>query len=306
MDFGFLEHASECAALGRSRPLYLLEDLNLHFVVPTPEERLEGNLVVSGNKLRKHDFINAMNKKAADIEFILVDLSPLSISKKVLSNIKKSAQSNFVVNLEKKSPLFQKRFKSTKFQGVFKTTDNALRIFGDCVILVQYENDTEMWRMYCLRDNVKELDLRRKHLNSGLPNIVETFKNDFPEDPEIMINALTMLKKDNRDAISKIKGQDYVQDDEPLINLFSQLQLSQYVNSKEKSNPKIEANKSTKEKLSHTKVCWRCMKTREEVELFKCVGCFKGRYCSEDCQEKDWSKHREYCVKRQSQRKLLD
>jgi hypothetical protein len=61
-------------------------------------------------------------------------------------------------------------------------------------------------------------------------------------------------------------------------------------------------------KLLNTK-CSFCKKTLIEVKdqgqktLFKCGRCFEQRYCSKDCQEKDWPTHKKVCVKKISHKK---
>jgi len=46
-------------------------------------------------------------------------------------------------------------------------------------------------------------------------------------------------------------------------------------------------------------LCWNCAKSSKEVELFKCKGCKKARYCGLGCQNEDWNRHGEYCVNKQ-------
>ena len=41
--------------------------------------------------------------------------------------------------------------------------------------------------------------------------------------------------------------------------------------------------------------CYNCSKVWDGVKLKKCSGCFVNRYCSIECQEKDWSAHKEFC-----------
>merc|ERR1719430_210584 len=40
------------------------------------------------------------------------------------------------------------------------------------------------------------------------------------------------------------------------------------------------------------KSCWQCL----NYGKYKCVGCRKARYCSEECQLENWAGHKEYCL----------
>jgi len=40
------------------------------------------------------------------------------------------------------------------------------------------------------------------------------------------------------------------------------------------------------------KTCWQCL----NYGKYKCVGCRKARYCSEECQLENWDGHKEYCL----------
>ena len=42
-------------------------------------------------------------------------------------------------------------------------------------------------------------------------------------------------------------------------------------------------------------LCWSCSET--QVKLYKCGGCHKARYCSEQCISNDWTEHMNYCIK---------
>ena len=51
-------------------------------------------------------------------------------------------------------------------------------------------------------------------------------------------------------------------------------------------------------KQTTVKECIICNKT--DVKLRSCASCRSARYCSSECQKKDWSKHRVICGKRSS------
>ena len=60
----------------------------------------------------------------------------------------------------------------------------------------------------------------------------------------------------------------------------------------EKSQRKLIVKQTT------VKECIICNKT--DVKLRSCASCRSARYCSSECQKKDWSKHRIICGKRSS------
>ena len=53
------------------------------------------------------------------------------------------------------------------------------------------------------------------------------------------------------------------------------------------------------------KICWNCHASEAEhgVRLLKCESCKKARYCGTVCQEEDWDRHREFCLRKQERRK---
>ena len=54
--------------------------------------------------------------------------------------------------------------------------------------------------------------------------------------------------------------------------------------------PAVATRKDQKKK------CWNCHAFEsEELELLKCGGCKKARYCDQECQEQDWDRHQEHC-----------
>jgi len=67
----------------------------------------------------------------------------------------------------------------------------------------------------------------------------------------------------------------------------------------------LKGDPTTKDNVNNTpykiedfkSLCWSC--SVKEVKLFKCGGCFKARYCSEKCIQKDWPEHMNYCLKKQ-------
>jgi len=53
-----------------------------------------------------------------------------------------------------------------------------------------------------------------------------------------------------------------------------------------------------------SRVCWNCeVDQDEEIKLKKCAGCKRARYCSKECQEKDWSEHKLLCDQLEKERR---
>ena len=52
----------------------------------------------------------------------------------------------------------------------------------------------------------------------------------------------------------------------------------------------------------HNEYCWQCHVTIKKVKKSTCAGCLVARYCTLGCQEEDWSRHRDYCLKKKARR----
>ena len=58
---------------------------------------------------------------------------------------------------------------------------------------------------------------------------------------------------------------------------------------------KTQASSATQNKTD-VKLCWNCHANESnDVKLLKCGGCKKARYCDQECQAQDWSRHQEHC-----------
>lgn len=54
-----------------------------------------------------------------------------------------------------------------------------------------------------------------------------------------------------------------------------------------------EAHRHAKEELEAMHTCFLCF--RDQVRMSKCGRCRLVRYCSQDCQRKDWKSHQQWC-----------
>ena len=52
----------------------------------------------------------------------------------------------------------------------------------------------------------------------------------------------------------------------------------------------------------HDEYCWLCHVTIRKLKKSTCAGCLVARYCTLGCQENDWSRHRDYCMKKKARR----
>ena len=76
-------------------------------------------------------------------------------------------------------------------------------------------------------------------------------------------------------------------------------------NSKKKQAAREKSSLLSKTQLSSAtqnktdvkvKLCWNCHANEsDDVKLLKCGGCKKARYCDQECQAQDWSRHQEHC-----------
>ena len=53
---------------------------------------------------------------------------------------------------------------------------------------------------------------------------------------------------------------------------------------------------------NHSGYCWLCGVTVRKLKKATCAGCLVARYCTLGCQEEDWSRHRNYCMKKKASR----
>merc|ERR1712126_72333 len=52
------------------------------------------------------------------------------------------------------------------------------------------------------------------------------------------------------------------------------------------------------------KACWFCQKVGDCNSLRKCLGCKVARYCDEQCANKDWDRHFDFCTKKKKEAKV--
>ena len=57
----------------------------------------------------------------------------------------------------------------------------------------------------------------------------------------------------------------------------------------------MKVKKTEADGLEKTEFCWRCRHSFPRDGMLKCSGCKIVMYCNEDCQTKDWPRHRETC-----------
>ena len=53
---------------------------------------------------------------------------------------------------------------------------------------------------------------------------------------------------------------------------------------------------------NHSEFCWLCGVTIRKLKKATCAGCLVARYCTLGCQKEDWSRHRNYCMKKKASR----
>ena len=53
---------------------------------------------------------------------------------------------------------------------------------------------------------------------------------------------------------------------------------------------------------NHSEFCWLCGVTVRKLKKATCAGCLVARYCTLGCQKEDWSRHRNYCMKKKASR----
>ena len=63
-----------------------------------------------------------------------------------------------------------------------------------------------------------------------------------------------------------------------------------------------EGPASLKDEAGRWTVCFSCHAPASKVELARCRGCKRARYCDEECQAADWDRHQDFCVARQAAR----
>jgi len=61
-------------------------------------------------------------------------------------------------------------------------------------------------------------------------------------------------------------------------------------------NAHADDKKSSNANDNADRICWTCHKELVCLKKNICAGCFKARYCDEECRSADWARHGEYCV----------
>ena len=61
-----------------------------------------------------------------------------------------------------------------------------------------------------------------------------------------------------------------------------------------KIEPEAFTGRDVKQMMDSYKSCLVCVTCKEQA-ILKCKGCMVSRYCSQTCQDEDWSKHKEQC-----------
>ena len=77
---------------------------------------------------------------------------------------------------------------------------------------------------------------------------------------------------------------------------------SKYVDFEYSSNEDFDM-KLVKYNLMKKTECWNCHYSEDQVDLSKCKGCLKARYCSEKCQKEDWKNHKDLCIRKQKKKR---
>jgi len=98
-----------------------------------------------------------------------------------------------------------------------------------------------------------------------------------------------------------VKIRDYV---EKIKNKIKELKMKDieygFVMNEDIKNDEKEKEESS---ARSSKQCKKCQKSEGEVDLLRCNGCLKTRYCSQECQNADWERHKDFCVRKQKKRK---
>jgi len=63
-----------------------------------------------------------------------------------------------------------------------------------------------------------------------------------------------------------------------------------------RENAHADDKKSSNANDNADRICWTCHKELVCLKKNICAGCFKARYCDEECRSADWARHGEYCV----------
>ena len=120
------------------------------------------------------------------------------------------------------------------------------------------------------------------------------------EDPMEKTDLLMLKKiKENEDVellglkkLESILGRDLPYNDHP--NLFNNTYIFLIP-----QDPDVFSHYGDK---NHSDYCWLCGVTLRKLKKTTCAGCLVARYCTLGCQEEDWYRHRDYCMKTKADR----
>ena len=97
------------------------------------------------------------------------------------------------------------------------------------------------------------------------------------------------LKNQNSDVANSVKNDN--ETEYPIEIKISDITCSseEQIRSTDKNDDMTEIEDSNN---ANKKACWQCGISSK----YKCVGCRKARYCSEECQLENWPGHKGYCL----------
>merc|ERR1712025_1134861 len=141
----------------------------------------------------------------------------------------------------------------------------------------------------------------------GKNKVRHSWDNPVEKTDMLKIRNLTQLKDFVQFALKKlesIRGRDLNYSNHELESIFDR----DLHNSKHNIFPSYLAFLFAQDRdvfshygdENHSDFCWLCGVTVRKLRRATCAGCLVARYCTLGCQEKDWSRHRNYCMQKKA------
>jgi len=265
--------------------------------VENGEEILKDRTTLSKKPLSKSLFEKLWRENHEEMNLYSFDCSSI-LSKKFINSITRISSSGYV-NLKRDSPFFNRHFQSKKYIGFLSDEGKGKEFLWDyithdkmvnMVMFVQFDNDVKLWRTYIPQDADKSVQILRKIGKSDVIKEIRKYVMRSSIDRGNLRITDTIYLSDEKDLPQGAENAK-MEDEEEIADIAS-LMITE-----------AEDSDEMKILLSRKRICWSCRKDSSVVQLSKCLGFRKARYCSEFCQRQDWGKHMGYCRKRQEEKK---
>ena len=180
--------------------------------------------------------------------------------------------------LENKSGVFTHLLQQP---GAIASVDQRLPLNGRYMTLLEFAREHNRTQMYEQLEMLTKEEVSDESGNND--NKIEVDCEVEENEPDEFIVSYSNLKNKN----STVANDSVKNDKKTVSNVTCSSDEKKVSNDK-----KDDLTEVTDSEIANGKACWQC----GIFGRYKCVGCRKARYCSEECQLDNWPGHRGYCL----------